>query len=342
MAVARKQIVNLNTTTYYHCTTRCVRGEYLCGQDRISGKNYLHRRQLIIDRIAFLARYFCIDICAYAVMENHYHLVLRVNRDKAKRLNINQVYDLYTSIYKTSKPLAQAFFDKNASKQLKRMAKATILKWRARLYDMGWFMRSLNEFIAKQANAEDGKKGHFWASRYYSQALLDRSSLLTCMAYVDLNQIRSAQCSSLDSCLFSSIRQRLAQTQQSPESSMHEHRSLPCLLGFENTGSDGIDFSLQSYVNLVEVSGKVVREGKRGYLLDEHQGLLKELQLNEDSWTLLISKFEGMFHHFAGLPKKLNEHAGASGKLFHKGAARLNKVIASSRARDYTRCSTIN
>ena len=52
-------------------------------------------------------------------------------------------------------------------------------------------MKVLNENIAKQANKEDKCTGHFWESRYKSQALLDEQAVLSSMAYVDLNPIRA-------------------------------------------------------------------------------------------------------------------------------------------------------
>ena len=37
----------------------------------------------MVDRLAVLVDVFAIDLCGYAVISNHYYLVLRINRDKA-------------------------------------------------------------------------------------------------------------------------------------------------------------------------------------------------------------------------------------------------------------------
>ncbi|VAW34707.1 Mobile element protein, partial [hydrothermal vent metagenome] len=82
MTVARKQLISIKDTPYYHIITRCVRRAFLCGKDRYSGKCFEHRRGLIVQRIKHLANSFNIDVCAYSVMSNHYHLVLKVNDTK--------------------------------------------------------------------------------------------------------------------------------------------------------------------------------------------------------------------------------------------------------------------
>lgn len=73
----RKQQVVVEDTPYYHCMSRCVRRAFLCGNSS-NGANYEHRRGFIENRIRLLASIFSIDICSYAIMSNHYHLVVKI------------------------------------------------------------------------------------------------------------------------------------------------------------------------------------------------------------------------------------------------------------------------
>ncbi len=82
MTRARQSIIDLDSTPYYHCISRCVRRAFLCGEDKLSGKNFEHRRDWIIERIAYQVKAFAIEVASYAIMSNHYHLVLKVNSQR--------------------------------------------------------------------------------------------------------------------------------------------------------------------------------------------------------------------------------------------------------------------
>ncbi|GGP63538.1 hypothetical protein GCM10009347_31840 [Shewanella algicola] len=91
MARPRQTIVSLEDTPYYHYCSSVVRKAFLCGIDNSTGENFEHRREWVDSRILELATTFAIDICAYAVMCNHLHVVLKVDADKAKQWSDKEV-----------------------------------------------------------------------------------------------------------------------------------------------------------------------------------------------------------------------------------------------------------
>ena len=100
MPQARYRLVDIQTTPYYHCISRCVRRAFLCGRDRFTGRSFEHRKQWILDRIKHLSSTFSIDVCAYAILSNHFHLVLHVDDAQAATWSEDEVIDRWLALYK--------------------------------------------------------------------------------------------------------------------------------------------------------------------------------------------------------------------------------------------------
>ena len=83
MTQPRRTQIDPHETPYVHCVSRCVRRAFLVGDDPLTGRNFDHRRQWIVDRSMTLAGVFAIDVCAFAVMSNHGHFVLHVDTGRA-------------------------------------------------------------------------------------------------------------------------------------------------------------------------------------------------------------------------------------------------------------------
>lgn len=100
MPRVRSQQISIQDTPYYHCVSRCVRRAFLCGEDPVSGESFEHRRGWIENRLLFLASVFAIDICAYAVMSNHLHIVLHINSEKATKWSTLYVLRRWHKLHK--------------------------------------------------------------------------------------------------------------------------------------------------------------------------------------------------------------------------------------------------
>ena len=288
MTTARNQQICLEATRYYHCVSRCVRRTFLCGYDEQSKKSYEHRRGWIEDRIKQLSAIYCIDICAYAVMSNHYHLVLHINKEKAESISDAEVIERWISLH-SAPILIQRLLNNDLNTEAEFKAVHGIVEqWRERLYSLSWFMRELNFDIAMKANQEDDCKGHFWESRYKSQALLDEKALLAAMAYVDLNPIRAGVAQTPETSEHTSIKDRL-------EALKTQQPTAPCLHPFIGGQSDqklsGIPFRLMDYIKLVDWTGREFRDGKSN-ISERLPPLLERLSLTQKEWLKVCTQLE--------------------------------------------------
>lgn len=267
MTLPRSALIDPAATPYYHCVSRCVRRAYLCGIDERSGYNFEHRRAWIEQRLHRLAEIFAIDLCAYAVMSNHYHVVLHLNTRQLAGWSDDEVKVRWQRLYRLPEG-----FDNLPTTQ----ATALLARWRERLGSVSWYMRCINEPLARLANKEDGCKGRFWEGRFKSQALLDETAVIQCMAYVDLNPIRARTAKTPEASDHTSVKARI----------VGRHGALAPMLDVQ-TDSFSLPIGLKSYLLLVDRTGRALRRGKRGRIDPKLEPILQRLQ-QKDSATWLL------------------------------------------------------
>src|SRR5688572_1747038 len=153
MTYPRKYQVCLSTTPYYHVVSRCVRRAWLWGKDSYTGKDYSHRKAWVLERLQALASVFAIDVSAYAILSNHFHLVVHVDTERAANWTTSEVIERWGQIFSVPR-LVELAQQPEASEALKEAAATLIAVWRSRLYDLSWYMRCLNEPLARRANEE--------------------------------------------------------------------------------------------------------------------------------------------------------------------------------------------
>lgn len=281
MTIARRRQICLEVTPYYHCITRCVRRSYLCGYDKLTKQNFDHRRGWIENRLLLLAEVFCIDVAGYAILSNHHHLVLKVNKEQADSLPDDQVVARWLRLYRGTDLAQRYHVGESLNDSEQAVLKLTVAQWRDNLSNLSRFMGNLNEYIARKANKEDGCTGVFWQSRFKSQAILDLPALLQTLCYVDLNPVRAKMARTPEQSKYTSVRRRL-------------HHRKSGLLKFESkkranasvtiTRTEHIPIDFKDYLELLDWTGRELKKGKRGAISSSLPSIVTRLGYTPEKW----------------------------------------------------------
>ncbi len=228
-------------------------------------------------------------------MSNHYHVVLNIRTDIAQTWTdkdvIERWHTLFSGNFLSKRFIAGIALNKTETSLLDK----DIALWRGRLCDISWYMRIINECIARRANKEDNCTGRFWEGRFKSQALLDEKALLSCMAYVDLNPIRAAMTPTPETSEHTCAKARI----MTKKASLNLPDSIEQFTG-SHSEVIGLPFLLNDYLELLDWTGRILREDKRGAISHSTPPILERLDMNSDMWKTLTTDFEQQFSYWVG------------------------------------------
>lgn len=213
MATPRKHLIDPEVPLFYHLVSRCVQRAYLCGQDPVTGRDYSHRKQWLIDRLHVLVQHFAVDLHGYSIMSNHFHLCVFHDPQERQRWSDDEVADRWLAVSPPrtygKDPLSPDVLAEH--RQALLADRKRLEHVRRELGSVSTFMKFLKQHIARKANAEDDVTGHFFEQRFWSAALLSERAILSVMLYIDLNPVRALIAKSIEEIRHAGITERLAQ-----------------------------------------------------------------------------------------------------------------------------------
>jgi hypothetical protein len=317
MAQPRSQLVPAGTPSTFHCVQRCVRRAFLCGIDDYTGQSFEHRKHWVQSRIALVASCFAVDVLAYAVMSNHLHLVVHIDPTHVGSWDDEAVVERWLTLFPPRK-------DSHGAREHKRLHILQNLPYlaelRRRLGDLSWLMRCLAEPIARRANAEDRCKGRFWEGRYRCQLLCDTRAVLAAMTYVDLNPIRAGMAAQLEDSDHTSAQQRINHAKRDPAVLTQS------LLPTSGSLLRCLPIRTGDYLELVDWTGRQLREGKRAAIKKDAPQILQSLDPTNRRWTMRVTAIGSGYWRVVGEAHDLIAVAQRISQRWIKGLGFARKV----------------
>jgi REP element-mobilizing transposase RayT len=305
MAIARAQLVDVSLTRWYHCVTRCVRRAFLLADGDFDRKDWIDRR------LQELAQTFAVSVGGFSVMDNHLHVLLRLDPDLAQSWSDEDVVRRWGRLFpprdKSRQPLAVS----SAWVAWRLEDAQWVAKARQRLQSLSWFMKCLKEPLSRLANRQDQTRGAFFEGRFKSVAILDEESLLATCAYIDLNPVAAGIAQVPEASPHTSIKTRVEHVHAQnrgdalPADQRGSAAGSVASAGLEeslwlcpiedrrrlDSPREGMleGFSLGNYLVLVDYTGRLFREGKAA-ISRELSGILDRIGSSAASWQARLEK----------------------------------------------------
>ena len=314
MTMARKHLVDVSVTRWYHCVTRCVRRAFLLAEGPLLGEERLNRKEWIEHRLQELAEFFAVSIGGFSVLDNHLHLLVRLDPDVATGWSDDEVVRRWGRLFPPRNKSRQPVPVSGDWIQWRLKDVSWVARARERLQSLSWFMKCLKEPLARLANRQDKTRGAFFEERFKSVAILDEESLLAVCAYIDLNPVAAGIVAVPEASPHTSVTTRVEHVKaqgRTGDLEVAKHGGVAgsvasvdleeaiWLCPIEDrraldSSREGMleGFSLGSYLVLVDYTGRLFREGK-ALISAELSGILERLGGSVESWRARLEKLRG-------------------------------------------------
>ena len=166
----------------YHCLSRVVGGEFLLGNVEKEKFRVLMRQ---------VEGFSGVRILTYAILSNHFHLLLEVPERRAlgDEELLRRLEYLYSARYVSE---VRGQLEGYRAEGREDLAEALRVRYLVRMSDISEFMKTLKQRFTQWYNGSRERKGTLWEERFKSVLVeFKPEALRTIAAYIDLNAVRA-------------------------------------------------------------------------------------------------------------------------------------------------------
>jgi REP element-mobilizing transposase RayT len=171
---------------HYHIISRTVGQQFLLGKAE---------KEELVRIIRYYSRMYFVEVNAYCIMSNHFHLVIRVlpawmfgDDEVVRRINV--------------------FMQKDKKKKNEEITPQKIREAREKLEDISEFCKSVKQEFSCWYNGTRNRTGYFWGSRFKSLYLGNETIIQCVCAYIELNPVRAGIVQKPEAYRWSSLHNR--------------------------------------------------------------------------------------------------------------------------------------
>jgi len=282
-----------------------VRRAFLLGE----GPN--DRKVWIEKRLEELAQIFSIAVGGFSVLDNHLHILVRLDPEIAAGWSDEDVVRRWGRLFPPRDKSRQPLPVSNDWVKWRLKDVGWVAKARARLQSLSWFMKCLKEPLSRLANREEQTRGAFFEGRFKSVAVLDEESLLAVCAYIDLNPVAAGIAEVPEASEHTSIKERVdhvkaeGRTEDLKAAQDGSVAGSAASAGLEeslwlcpiedrrrlDSAREGMleGFALGSYLLLVDYTGRFFREGKAA-MSREVAAIFERIGTTAETWQARLEK----------------------------------------------------
>lgn len=189
MRVARQMLIRRGVSQVFHVMSRVVERRCIFSPEE---------KDSFVRVMKQLENFSGVEILTYCIMDNHFHLLVRIPPERELSLiEAEEVFRRISAIYPALHVESERLkYGEYLEQGMEDLAEKLLNKYRLRMYSLSAFLKDLKQRYTQRYNKLNDRKGNLWEERFKS-VLVDgeRKSVIQMAAYIDLNPVKAGMVS---------------------------------------------------------------------------------------------------------------------------------------------------